>query len=40
MDKQPILDDLFAKACQQEPVVSFNETKAQFLKGLAATPNL
>jgi len=39
MDKQPILDDLFAKACQQEPVVSFSETKAQFLKGLVAVPN-
>src|SRR3989338_5705442 len=39
MDKQPILDDLFAKACQQEPVVSFNETKAQFLKGIGTVPN-
>jgi formylglycine-generating enzyme required for sulfatase activity len=39
MDKQPILDDLFAKACQQEPVVSFNETKAQFLKGIAVAPS-
>lgn len=34
MNKQPILDDLFAKACQQEPLASFNETKAQFLKGI------
>ena len=39
MDKQPILDDLFAKACQQEPVVSFSETKAQFLKSIVAAPN-
>ncbi|MES2557038.1 MAG: SUMF1/EgtB/PvdO family nonheme iron enzyme [Bacteroidota bacterium] len=39
MNKQPILDDLFAKACQQEPVVSFNETKAQFLKGIGTVPN-
>lgn len=39
MDKQPILDDLFAKASQQEPVVSFSETKAQFLKGIVAVPN-
>ena len=38
MDKQPILDDLFAKASQQEPVASFNETKAQFLKGIAVAP--
>lgn len=39
MDKQPILDDLFAKASQQEPVASFNETKAHFLKGIAAAPS-